>query len=98
MSADFSAGSAAYTFLPVSQGPPVAVHFPLPGAGAAAHSHVFHGAAYAGLFVALKMGEGNDNIRIHHRPANFGSLHIFAALHWHVHLVRTFQAYGTNPF
>ena len=70
--------------------------FHLARPGAAAHADVFQGAAEAGLLVALEMGQGDEHVGVHHRPADLGLLHILAALHGDVHLVIALEAVGND--
>ena len=46
--------------------------------------------------MALEVGQGNKNIRVHHSPADFGLLHIFAAFHRDLHLIVALQSVGND--
>ena len=61
------------------------------GTAAAPHADIFDGAAEPGGLVPLKVGQADENIGVHHRAAYFGSGHILAALHRHLHLIGSLQ-------
>ena len=42
--------------------------------------------------MALEVGQGDEHIRVHHRPADLGLLHIFAPRHGDLHIVGALQA------
>ena len=44
--------------------------------------------------MALEVGQGDEHVRVHHRPADLGGLHVLAALHGDLHLVVALQAVG----
>ena len=64
-----------------------AVLLGLTGTGAAAHSDVFDGAAEAGHFMALKMGQADKYICIHNSTADFGIFYIFAAVYRNINII-----------
>ena len=64
-----------------------AVLLGLSGAGAAAHADIFNGAAEAGHFVALKMGQADKYVSIHNSTADFGIFHIFSAVYRNINVV-----------
>ena len=70
------------------------VHFHFACTGTASHTDVFQCTAKSGGFMAFKMGEGNENVRIHNCAADFGLFHILAALHRHQRFIGSFQAVG----
>ena len=55
--------------------------------GSAAHSDVFDGAAEAGHFMALKMGQADKYICIHNSTADFGIFYIFAAVYRNINII-----------
>ena len=92
--ADPGAGPAADALLLLDEGLAGVVLLHLAGPGAAAHADVLQGAAHAGLLVALEVGQGDEHVRVHHRTADLGGLHILPALHGNLHLVVALQAVG----
>ena len=68
----------------------------LAGAAAAAHAQVLHGAAKAGLLMALKVGEADHDIGIHERLTDLGLVHVLAALDRDERLVGTLEAVGDD--
>ena len=72
------------------------VHFHFAGARAAAHAEVFERAAKARHFVALEVGEGNDDVGVHQRAADLGFLYVLAALYRHGQVVGALQAVGND--
>ena len=94
--ADLGAGVAAYAQLLLDEGFAGVVLLHLTRTGAAAHADVFQAAAEARLLVAFEMGQGDEHIGVHHRPADLGLLHILAALHGDGHLVIALQTVGNN--
>ena len=42
--------------------------------------------------MALEVGKADEYVRVHHGPADFGLLHIFAADDRHSNVVGTFQS------
>ena len=42
------------------------------------------------------MGQGDEHVRVHHRPPDLGVLHVLAARHRHLHLVVALQAVGNE--
>lgn len=89
--ADLLAGAAADAEALVNGGLFIGVHFHLARAGAAAHAEVLQRAAEAGLFVALEVGKGDDDVRVSQSAAYLGFLHILAALDGDERLVRAFE-------
>ena len=96
MGADLGAGVAAHAFFLLDKGLAAVVLFHFAGPGAAAHADVFQAAAEARLLVALEMGQGDEHIGVHHRPADLGLLYILAALYGDSHLVIALQTVGNN--
>ena len=96
MGADFRAHFASHAVLLGHMGLACVVLLHLACPAAASHADVLHRAAKACRFMALKVGQGDKHIRIHHRPADFGFLHIFAAFHRHQHLVVALDSVGNN--
>ena len=94
MGADLGAGPAADALLLLDEGLAGVVLLHLAGPGAAAHADVLQGAAHARLLMALEVGQGDEHVRVHHRPADLGGLHVLAALHRDLHLVVALQAVG----
>ena len=94
--ADAGAGAAAHAVVLGHMGLPGVVLLHLTGPAAAAHADVLQRAAEARLLVALEMGQGDEHVRVHHRPADLGLLHIFAAAHRHLHLVVALEAVGDD--
>ena len=68
----------------------------LAGTAAASHTQVLHGAAKAGLLVALKVGEADHDIGIHECLADLGLAHILAALDRDERLVGALEAVGDD--
>ena len=85
--ADARALAAADAQLLLDIGLAGVVHFHFAGARAAAHADILDGAADALGLVALKMRQGNDDIRIHHGAANLRLFDVLAALDGDEHLV-----------
>ena len=96
MGADLGAGVAAYAQLLLDEGFAGVVLLHLARTGAATHADVFQAAAEARLLVALEMGQGDEHIGVHHRPADLGLLYILAALYGDSHLVIALQTVGNN--
>ncbi len=94
--AHFRAASAADTTLLHNIRLARAVHFHFSGTGAAAHAHVFEGAAEARALMSLEMVQRDDDVRVHDRPADFCFLHVLAAFNRHEHIVRAFQPVGDD--
>ena len=94
--ADLGAGVAAHAFFLLDKGLAAVVLFHFAGPGAAAHADVFQAAAEARLLVALEMGQGDEHVSVHHRPADLGLLYILAALYGDSHLVIALQTVGNN--
>ena len=86
------AAPAAAACLRVDLGLSAGVLLFLPRPGAAAHADVLDGPAKAGHLMALEVGQGDEHIRVHHRPADLGLLHIFAPRHVDLHIVGALQA------
>ena len=63
----------------------------LTGPGAAAHADVLDGAAKSGHLVALEVGQRDEHVGVHHRPADLGLLHVLAAHHGYLHIVGALQ-------
>ena len=70
----------------------VGVLIHLPGAAAAAHADILDGPAEAGQFVALKMVEGDEDVRVHDGAADLGVFDVFAVRNGHLDLIRAAQA------
>ena len=70
------------------------MHLHLPGAGAAAHADILDRTADPGVFMALEMGQRDDDIRIHQRPADLGLFNIVAPLDGNGNLIVALQAVG----
>ena len=68
----------------------------LTGAAAATHAQVLHGAAKAGLLMALKVGEADHDIGVHERLADLGLVHVLAALDRNERLVGALEAVSDN--
>ena len=90
------AGSAAPAFLRVYLGLAVVVLILFPGAGTAAHADIFNGAAKAGCFMALKVGEADKDVCVHDGAANLGFLYVFAAANRNADIVCPFQPIGND--
>ena len=65
-------------------------------AGAAAHADVLDGSAEAGRFVALEVGQGDEDVSIHNGAADLGGLAVFAVGHGHLKLIGTAQAIAND--
>ena len=63
---------------------------------AAAHADILDGAAETGGLMALKVGQGDKHISVHHRPADLGRLHILAPHHGHLHIIGALQPVTDN--
>ena len=72
------------------------MHIPLALVGAAAHAQVLQRTAEARFLMAFEMVQGDDDVRVHHRPANHRLLHVLAAIDRNRHLVGTLQAVGND--
>ena len=96
MGADALAGAAAYAIFLLDEGLAGVVLLHFAGPGAAAHADIFQASAHARLLVTLEVGQGNEHIRVHHRPADLGGLDVLAALHGHLYLVRALEAVGNE--
>ena len=68
----------------------------LAGTAAASHTQVLHGAAKAGLLMALKVGEANHDIGIHERLTDLSFVHVLAALDRDERLVGALEAVGND--
>ena len=64
--------------------------------GAAAHANVLDGPAEAGHLVALEVGQADEDIGVHHRPADAGLLDILAAGHRHGDVVGALEPVGDD--
>ena len=96
MRTDLFAGTAANTVLgrDVRLAGGMLLH--LAGAAAAAHAQVLHGAAKAGLLMALKVGEADHDIGIHECLTDLGLAHVLAALDRDECLVGALEAVGDD--
>lgn len=68
----------------------------LAGTAAASHTQVLHGAAKAGLLMALKVGEADHDIGIHERLTDLGLAHVLATLDRDERLVSALEAVGDD--
>ena len=68
----------------------------LAGPGAAAHADILAGAAETGGFMALEMGEGDQDIRVHDGAADEGGLAELAVGHGNLHIVRAPETVGDD--
>ena len=68
----------------------------LAGTAAATHTQVLHGAAKAGLLMALKVGEANHDVGIHECLADLCLAHVLTALDRNECLVGTLEAVGDD--
>ena len=68
----------------------------LAGTAAASHAQVLHGAAKAGLLMALKVREADHDIGIHERLTDLGLAHVLAALDRDERLVGALEAVGDD--
>ena len=57
--------------------------------GAAAHADVLDGSAKAGAFMALKVGQADEYVRIHDGPSDTGFLYVLATLNRNRHVIRS---------
>ena len=96
VSANLDAVAAAHAFFLVHHHLAVGVHLHLAGPAAAAHTDILNGAAEPGHLVALKVGQGNNNIRIGQSVTDFSFLHKFAVGYGEQSFVRAFQTVGDN--
>ena len=68
----------------------------LAGTAAATHAQILHGAAKAGLLMALKVGEANHDIGIHECLTDLGLAHVLAALDRDERLVGALETVGDD--
>ena len=68
----------------------------LAGTATAAHTQVLHGAAKAGLLMALKVGEANHDVGVHECLADLCLAHVLAALDRNERLVGALEAVGDD--
>ena len=68
----------------------------LAGTAAASHTQVLHGAAKAGLLMALKVGEADHDIGVHESLTDLGLAHVLAALDRDERLVGALEAVGDD--
>ena len=68
------------------------MHFHLTRSRAAAHAEIFECAAEARFLMALEVREGNDDVRVHQRPADLRVFHILAAHDRHFDIIAAAQA------
>ena len=64
----------------------------LAGTAAASHAQVLHGAAKAGLLMALKVREADDDVGVHECLADLGLVHVLAALDRNERFIGTLEA------
>ena len=82
---------AAFTFFRFDDGFAVTVLFFLTSSGTAAHANIFDSTTKTSLFMTFEMGQGNEDVSIHHRTADFCFFHIFAANYGHFNIICTLQ-------
>ena len=68
----------------------------LAGTAAASHTQVLHGAAKAGLLMALKVGETDHNVGVHECLADLGLVHVLTALDRNECLIGALEAVGDD--
>ena len=93
---DLLAGTAANTVLGRDTRLAGGMLLHLAGTAAAAHAQVLHGAAKAGLLMALKVSEADHDIGIHERLADLGLVHVLATLDRNERLVGALEAVGDD--
>ena len=96
VSANGYAFAAAYALLLLYHHFAVAVHFHLTGPAAAAHADILDGAAEAGHFVTLEVGESNDNISVCQCTAHLCFLHQLTIRYREECFIGTLQTIGDN--
>ena len=93
---DLFAGTATYAVGGIDARLAGGMLFHLAGTAAAAHAQVLHGAAKAGLLMALKVGEADHNVGVHERLTDLGLAHVLATLDRDERLVGTLEAVGDD--
>ena len=90
------AGTATYAVGGIDARLASGVLLHLAGTAAASHTQVLHGAAKAGLLMALKVGEADHNVGVHERLTDLGLAHVLATLDRDERLVGTLEAVGDD--
>ena len=93
---DLFAGTATYAVGGIDARLAGGMLFHLASTTAAAHAQVLHGAAKAGLLMALKVGEADHNVGVHERLTDLGLAHVLATLDRDERLVGTLEAVGDD--
>ena len=88
-------GAASDTFICMYKGLTGIVHLHLAGPGAASHAQVLKCASKTGCLMPLKVGQGNDNVRVHNGPANLCLLHVLS-VNGNQGFIRSLEAVGNN--
>ena len=93
---DLFAGTATYAVGGIDARLAGGMLFHLASTTAAAHAQVLHGAAKAGLLMALKVGEANHDVGVHERLTDLCLAHVLTALDRDERLVGTLEAVGDD--